>query len=96
MHARVSFYELGSASKDEAARAFEGAVEAVKDMEGSRGGELLVDTANGKALTITYWESEQALRDSTQRANSVREQAAGSANMSITAVEVYEVALEFD
>ena len=96
MHARLTFYELGSASKVEAARAFEGAAEGIKEMQGNRGGELLVDAANGKALTITYWDSEQALRDSDQRANTLREQAAGSANMSITGTEVYEVALQFD
>ena len=96
MHARVSFYELGSASKEDAAAAFDGAVRAVKDMQGNKGGVLLVDTANGKAITVTYWETEQALRDSAQQATAVREQAAGSANMSITGVDAYEVALEFD
>ena len=96
MHARVSFYDSGSASKEDAAEAFDSAVRAVKDMQGNKGGVLLVDTAHGKAITVTYWETEEALRDSTQQADAVREQAAGSAGMSITAVEAYEVAMEFD
>jgi heme-degrading monooxygenase HmoA len=95
MHARVSFYDLGGASKDDAARAFEGAVRAVKEMTGNKGGMLLVDRADGKAITITYWENDQALRDSTKQANTAREQAAGGAGMTITGVEAYEVALEF-
>jgi len=95
MHARVSFYELGNASKDDAARSFGDALQAVKEMTGNKGGMLLVDAAARKAVTITYWESEQALRDSTQQANTARERAAGSAGMTITGVEAYEVALEF-
>ena len=95
MHARVSFYELGSASRDDAVRAFEGARGAVEEMEGNRGGMLLVDTDGGKAITITFWESEDALRASEQRADDARREAAGGAGMSISAVERYEVGLEF-
>lgn len=75
MHARVSFYELGSASRDDAVRAFEGARGAVEEMEGNRGGMLLVDTDGGKAITITFWESEDALRASEQRADDARREA---------------------
>lgn len=95
MHARVSSYDLTGATKEDVVAAFDTARLAVEDIPGNQGGMLLVDIAQGKALTITLWESEQALRDSEQRANTLRREAAGSAGMSITGVDAYEVALEF-
>ena len=95
MYARVSFYDMAGASRDDAVRAFEGARDAVEQMEGNQGGTLLVSPAGDKALTITLWESEEALRATEQQANETRDQAAGTAGMTVRAVEAYEVALEF-
>jgi heme-degrading monooxygenase HmoA len=95
MHARVSFYDLGSASRDDAARAFDGARSSVEQMQGNQGGLLLVSPEDGKAMTITSWESEEALKATDQQAGQTRQQAAGSAGMAIIGVEAYEVALEF-
>src|SRR5688500_12991355 len=95
MHARVSLYDLGSASRDDAVRAFEGTRSAIEQMQGNQGALLLVSPEQGKALTITLWESEEALQATDQQAGQARQQAAGSAGMTITGVEAYEVALEF-
>jgi heme-degrading monooxygenase HmoA len=95
MYARVSYYDLGGGSGDDATRAFEGARSAVEQMQGNRGAMLLVDRGGGKAMTITLWEDEEALRASAEQANQAREQAAGEAGMTIRDVEAYEVALEF-
>ena len=95
MHARVSSYQLGSASSGDVAGAFEGAARAVQEMQGNQGGMLLVDSEHGKAMTITLWDNEKALRDSEQQADTIRQQAAGDAGMTISGVEVYEVALDF-
>jgi heme-degrading monooxygenase HmoA len=95
VHARVSFYNLGNASRDDAARAFDDARGPVEQMQGNQGGMLLVSPDTGRAITITFWESEEALRASGQQASQARQQAAGSAGMEIANVEAYEVALEF-
>jgi heme-degrading monooxygenase HmoA len=95
MHARVSLYDLNDASRDDAVAAFEQARSAVEQMQGNQGGMLLVGTNGDKAITVTFWESEQALRASAEQADEARQQAAGSAGMTITGVEPYEVALEF-
>ncbi len=96
MYARVSFYDMDGASRDDAVRAFEGARSALEQMHGNQGGMLLVSPNGGrKAITITLWESEEALRASEEQANQTREQAAGGAGMTIRGVEPYEVALEF-
>ena len=96
MHARVSFYDLGGASPDDAKQAFEGAREALSQMQGSQGGLLLVNEDEGKAMTITLWENEAALRASDQQADQTRQQAVSRAGMTVSRVEAYQVALEFD
>jgi heme-degrading monooxygenase HmoA len=95
MHARVSFYDLGSASRDDAVGAFEETRSAIEQMQGNQGALLLVSPKHGKALSITFWESEEALQATNQQAGQARQQAASSAGMTITGVEAYEVALEF-
>lgn len=95
MYARASFYDMGNASRDDAVRAFEQARGPVEQMAGNQGAMLLVSPNGDKAMTITLWESEQALRDSEEQANRAREQAAGGVGMTIRDVEPYEVALEF-
>jgi heme-degrading monooxygenase HmoA len=95
MYARVSFYDMGDASRDDAAGAFENTRSAVEQMEGNHGAMLLVSPNGDKAITITLWESEQALRATEEQANRTREQAAGGAGMTIRSVEPYEVVLDF-
>ena len=95
MHARVSFYNLGDASRDDVARAFDDARGPVEQMQGNQGGMVLVSPDTAKAITITFWESEDALKASEQPASQARQQAAGRAGMEIANIEAYEVALKF-
>ncbi len=95
MHARLSFYDTGGASKDEIANAFEQAGSAVEQMQGNQGGMLLVSPEGQKAITITLWGSEDDLRATEGQADQIRQQAAEGASMTIRSVESYEVALEF-
>ena len=95
MHARLSFYDTGGASRDELVGAFEGVRSAVERMQGNQGAMLLVSPEGEKAITITLWESEEDLRATQQQADETRQQAAGGAGMTIRGVESYEVALEF-
>ena len=55
---------------------------------------LLIDRNTGKAMTITYWESEQAATESREAANRLRSEATHSGSGQITSVEEYEVALK--
>ena len=95
MHARVSFYEVASGGDAAAAvKGFEDAMDPVRQLEGNRGVELLVDRDSGKAITITYWDTEEHLRSSAEQANKLRQEASDSGGLSIRGVESYEVALE--
>jgi heme-degrading monooxygenase HmoA len=92
MWARVSSYEFGGDENvEEGVLAFERALTADDfHMEGMRDAYLLVDRTGGKALTITIWESKEALRASEESADQVRRAAAGDA---VRDVDRYEVSL---
>jgi hypothetical protein len=61
---------------------------------GGHGGVLLIDRASGKAMAMTLWEDEAAMRASEERANELRRAASeelGAAEQ--PDVERYEVAV---
>jgi len=95
MHARVSLYEAGSgADVDSAMQRFEDALKDLKQLDGHQGATLLVDRNSGKAVTITYWDTEDHLQASVEAANKLRKQASDAGGLSILDVAHYEVAME--
>jgi heme-degrading monooxygenase HmoA len=94
MHARVSTYGFDAGRADEIVSAFQGGLGAIQDQEGLAGAYLLVDRGNGKAITMTLWESEEALSASAAVADRVRSEAAEGSGGTIESVESYEVALQ--
>ncbi len=93
MFARVSTYEVPGERAEEAIRAFTNATDALRSMDGAREALLLVDRNAGTAITITLWQSEEALRASEEAADRLRADASASAGGRIESVERYEVAL---
>lgn len=93
MHARVTTLAGSPDDIDAGIANFrENVVPYVRD-EG-KGSILLVDRANGKALSITLWEDEEAMRASDERANALR--AAAAREIGATqepGVDRYEVAV---
>ncbi len=63
------------------------------DLTGWRGIIALTDRTTGRTKTITFWDSEESLRASEERANQLRSQAADAMGETITGVERYEVAV---
>jgi heme-degrading monooxygenase HmoA len=61
--------------------------------EGLEGFYHLVDRQSGKAISITLWENEEAMRASEEEANQLRAQIAEAANATIENVETYEVSV---
>ena len=90
MHARVSTYE-GQA--DELVKGFESVTGPLEGLEGFSKAYFLVDRAGGRGMSITLWESADALAASAERANQMREEATDQAGGSIQSVENFEVAL---
>jgi heme-degrading monooxygenase HmoA len=62
--------------------------------DGGKGSLFLVDRETGAIMSVTLWESEDAMTASEQRANSLRAQAAATGKSSETpVVGRYEVAV---
>ncbi|MFN2556255.1 MAG: hypothetical protein ABR592_05180 [Nitriliruptorales bacterium] len=94
MHARVGMYAGAADDLDVAAQNFERDSDAVAALDGFEGAFLLIDHANGRAMTITLWSNEDAVAASAERADQIRAQATGPAGVAIESVEVYEVAVQ--
>jgi hypothetical protein len=92
MFARVSTYEGPPDRIDQGlSHARERILPAARNIAGFSGILFLVDRETGKALTVTLWESEQAMRDSEEEANRLRQESAEAAGETIAGVERYEV-----
>ena len=90
MHARVSAY-TGEAER--LLDGFQTATGPLEEIEGFSQAYFLVDRANNKAISITIWESEEALRASAAEADKLRKEATEPSGSTIDSVEEYEIAL---
>ena len=92
MHARVTTFEGPVEAFEEGVQqARDQILPAVRQLAGFKGMYLLADRGSGKALAITLWESEEALRASEEAANRLRQQSAATMGEEIRAVDRYEV-----
>jgi hypothetical protein len=64
------------------------------ELDGWRGAVLLVDRASGETRTITFWESDDALRRSEVREAQLRIRVAAEIGASVTRVDRYAVAVD--
>ena len=94
MHARVSTYQ-GPTDPDQIEEGLrhvrENILPQVQQMDGFKGVVGLLDRQSGKSLSITLWESEEAMRQSEEEANRVRRESAEASRETIEDVERYEV-----
>ena len=94
MFARVSTYRGDPGQIDEGLDyARENILPRVQQVDGCEGVYYLVDRQSGKALSITLWESEEAMRASEEEANRLRSESAEAADATVEDVERYEVAI---
>ncbi len=90
MFARVSTYQAGAETAVDAA-VTEKTVSRVLQLPGCRGVYFLNSAETGKALSITLWESEEALTASRQAANTIRAESSSEQGTQIVGVEEFEV-----
>ena len=96
MYARVSTFEGPAGTTEEQIQEGtrlirEQILPAAQQLEGFMGIISLADRQSGKELTVTLWESEEALRASEEAANRLRKEAAYALQARIQLVERYEV-----
>ena len=91
MFARVGTYDQGG---DEVVQGFNSQTEALQQVDGFKGAYFLVDRDGGKAMSVTLWESREALDASAERASRMRDEATAPSGASTVSVDSYEVAVE--
>jgi heme-degrading monooxygenase HmoA len=92
--ARVSTYRGDPAKIDEGLdRVQKDIIPRVQQLDGFKGFHYLVDRESGKALSVVFYETEEALRASEEAANRLRSEAADTTGATVDSVERYEVAI---
>jgi heme-degrading monooxygenase HmoA len=90
MHARVSIFEGPPDQIDGSLRQVrEQVLPRAKEMDGFKGMIILADRQSGNSRSITFWESEEAMRASEEEANRLREESAEASGEQIAGVERY-------
>ena len=89
MHARVSTYR---GDGDRLIEGFEGVSDALAAVDGFSHAYFMVDRS-GKGMSITIWESEDALLASVAKADELRRQGADAGGSEIESVEHYEIGM---
>jgi heme-degrading monooxygenase HmoA len=96
MYARVSKLEGSPEQVDELERiAAEWIAPSLTQMEGFRGILALASRQSGEVQLVTLWESEEALRQSEEYADQLRDATAQVVDGEIAGVERYEVVLRY-
>ena len=93
MHARATTLRASRENADAAIEQYRQALSSFRAIPGNQGAFLLVDRNNGKGIGVTLWENEQAMIDSRQQADQLRQRAAEQAQGQIQSVDEYEVAV---
>ncbi len=91
MYARVSRYQVPADRLDEDISGAAETEKRVAQIPGSLGLYYLVDRETGQTMSITLWESEQAMRESESSATQIRGETSSAVRAKVTAIERYEV-----
>lgn len=92
MYARVSTYEGSVEDYDASLEKMRSDIAPqVRAMPGSAGLLSMIDRNTGRGLSITLWDSEEAMVATREQANQVRSQAASAMGSRIVDVTEYEV-----
>jgi heme-degrading monooxygenase HmoA len=93
MHARATTVRIGEEAAEQAIGQYRSTLSTFRGIEGNRGAFLLVDRVRGRGIGVTLWESEQAMVESREQADRLRQQVAADAGGEIESVDEYEVAV---
>lgn len=89
MFARVSTYKTGPETVSDAPQ--EELVDRVLQIPGCKGIYYLNGKDIGKAISITLWETEEAMVDSRAEANKIRKESSEAEKTPVVDVEEFEV-----
>src|SRR5262245_28247259 len=93
MFVRISTYAVPEGRSGEAITAFGDAIASIEEMPGLVSAHLLLNENGDEAMTLTYWESHDAMAASRVHASRVRTEAAEAIGTSVRASVEYQVAV---
>ena len=93
MFARVTTYELEEGRASESIEAFEPAIDRVRELDGFVDALFLVERDGRHAVTLTLWDSLDALERSRVTASSARNEAAREVAADVTSTYELEVGI---
>jgi heme-degrading monooxygenase HmoA len=92
VHARVGIVQMSPRTFEQGVKMMgTQALPSLRLLDGYRGALLLGDRESGKALYLTFWESEAAVRRSEEDAAALRDDSAEALGTEPIPVERYEV-----
>ena len=95
MHARSAVVEMAAEKIDDVVRQFqEEALPRYREIPGYRGFKLLVDREGGKALGVSFWETEEGISQSDELGARTRQSMAETGGGTAQTREVWEVAID--
>jgi heme-degrading monooxygenase HmoA len=93
MFARVAVYEIPGHRVEEAVTGFQEAIDEIKDMGGLEEIDVFISPESDRALTISFWNHQDAMEASRIKASRLRNDAAKVVDGSVHSVVEYEVAI---
>jgi heme-degrading monooxygenase HmoA len=93
MFVRLSTYRLPQERRADSIAAFRGAVDEISKLDGLAEAFFLVSDESDRAVTITVWDSHEAMTASRVRASRLRSDAAGAVGRSVESTEEFKVAV---
>jgi heme-degrading monooxygenase HmoA len=90
MYARVSTYR---GDGDRLLQGFAEVTGPLEAIDGFSRAYFMVNRESGKGMSITVWESEEALNASAAKADELRSQGAEAGGAQIESVETYEIGM---
>ena len=96
MFARVTTYELEDGRASEAIDAFAPAIDSIRALDGLVDAYFLVERDGRRAISMTLWESADAMERSRVPASRARIEAAGAAEVEVLSTYELEVGIHGD
>ncbi len=92
MFARVTRYHADE-DTDQLLAGFQETIGALQIVPGFSHGYFMVDPKTQEAVSMTVWESEEAMNESTESAEERRRQRTETGHASVVSVDTYEIGL---
>jgi len=89
--ARVTTYELEEGRASESIAAFTPAIEGIRSLDGLVDAYFLVERDGGRAVSLTVWDSVDAMERGRMAATRARTEAAQAAGAEVMSTYEYEV-----